>query len=410
MSLRNLFLLFICSTPLILIGCNRDPTPEFPQWHTPKAPYSPHPNSPNAFDDYALAAIETEATLPTMLHRTHFTPGMKLSILKKLEKPLDKIRLATTHKCDFVFQARQPFEGSKYHPGWRTLGRALCWNIEYSLYKSNPSQAIQDFLVATQFGFDLTEGDCLDASLGLTIIDNARKAFLPAIPSLSLEQMEQIAHKLIQIHHTRPSLRETLLHETENMFAAVQYLQDVYKQRRFEVLYEKLGPDCKPCITYLKRLANKNSQKSLAYFKDFAAEAKKISQNLLEDAEKPATQRQKKTEKKPQKPWQKFSKHFFGTASPFLILYDRTLARTRLLILHLMILKQVKSTHVAPQNLSPFPKEIIVDPFSGQSFIYNSVGIEYILYSIGENLQDDGGHTDETGTFPDLVLEQKFSH
>jgi hypothetical protein len=43
-----------------------------------------------------------------------------------------------------------------------------------------------------------------------------------------------------------------------------------------------------------------------------------------------------------------------------------------------------------------------VDPFSGQPFHYRREGNDFVLYSVAENLEDDGGKHNEHGSTNDL--------
>ena len=78
----------------------------------------------------------------------------------------------------------------------------------------------------------------------------------------------------------------------------------------------------------------------------------------------------------------------------------------RLLIAEAWVLGQVKSTGAAPKDLSRLPQELTTDPYSGAPFPYAADGADYHLYSVGADLKDDGGDTDETYSQPDLKLEK----
>ena len=49
-------------------------------------------------------------------------------------------------------------------------------------------------------------------------------------------------------------------------------------------------------------------------------------------------------------------------------------------------------------------KDIRVDPFSGDDFVYKIQGNGFTLYTVGENLKDDGGRHDETWAQGDFVF------
>jgi hypothetical protein len=47
------------------------------------------------------------------------------------------------------------------------------------------------------------------------------------------------------------------------------------------------------------------------------------------------------------------------------------------------------------KTLSQLPQPLPQDPFSGKDFVYRRTGGDYSLYSIGQNLKDDGGKVPE---------------
>ena len=57
---------------------------------------------------------------------------------------------------------------------------------------------------------------------------------------------------------------------------------------------------------------------------------------------------------------------------------------------------QIHSTLPASLNtLSPtLPDSIFIDPYTGNPFLYKPEGDTFLLYSVGRNLADDGGHHD----------------
>jgi hypothetical protein len=108
-----------------------------------------------------------------------------------------------------------------------------------------------------------------------------------------------------------------------------------------------------------------------------------------------------------ERPWKHFGRHFFLAADPLLALNDQTLARTRLLILNAELIKAFKLKAAYPTSLAAFDPAIKTDPYTGADFRYRSDGTDCSVYSVGANLRDDGGETDESFTTPDLKLEMK---
>lgn len=57
---------------------------------------------------------------------------------------------------------------------------------------------------------------------------------------------------------------------------------------------------------------------------------------------------------------------------------------------------------LTPEILPALP----LDPFTGKDYIYRKKEKGFIVYSVGEDLKDDGG-VEEKGLKPDIVWEDK---
>ena len=401
--------IFFCLLILITIfGCSKKNPPSYPTWFTQKSPYVSRPGSHNAFDDYTLAASDAEKLGHKYLNRTLFTPGMKKHLINTLQEPLNQIEQAKNKKSDFQFRALPPFQAAPYQKGWQLLGKTLCWKIELLVFNDELDDAISLFLSTSKFGFDLTEGAAIDLSLGLTIVNTARLAIIPGVHKMSKEQLSQLAGGIITILKNRPSIEKTLLHEQEQMMAAVQVVQDAIQKKDFSELRKQLGSSVNRGIKFInKKLLKKSYEKKIAYLNGFANEGKSDTNKLIIQLKLPTIKREK-IEKSPKayRPWKRFAMHFFSSAQTILPMNDRTVAKTRLLALQALLQKEIKEHDQAPDNLDKFPGEVTLDPYSGQQFVYQAGDLDFKIYSIGEDLRDDGGQTDETGTGPDLLLER----
>jgi len=107
-----------------------------------------------------------------------------------------------------------------------------------------------------------------------------------------------------------------------------------------------------------------------------------------------------------QRPWKRFAMAFFGIGKPILAMNDATCARTQLLILECVLMSRAKSDGRTPDDLRGFTRSLTIDPYSGQPFVYRTDGKSYRLYSVGSDLVDDNGDTDESFSKPDLTLEK----
>jgi hypothetical protein len=156
-------------------------------------------------------------------------------------------------------------------------------------------------------------------------------------------------------------------------------------------------------VGYLQELRRKSTEKQAAYFEGFASEADHRAQWLSAVSELPLSERNHDPGLSfpKDRPWRIFAKNFFSAGESLLAVRDESVARTRLMILEARILAMVKSGQSAPEDLSRFDKDLTTDPYTGQEFVYHSAGTEFTLYSVGEDLKDDGG--DDPGK--DLTLE-----
>jgi len=381
-----------------------------PVWGSKEQPYQPEDGSSNSYDSYALIARNVEETVPApLLNRVFFDPDYENQVLVKLDKPLVKLVEETKKKCEFRYTPAQMFTPPPFQQGWRLLGRALQWKIEKACAAGDYDTAIQDDVAATKFGFDLTGGSAVDASLGLGIADDARKAIAPFIAKFGAAQLETLAEGLTDALDGKPPITTTIEHEHERMLEGVQYVQDAYTQDRFDDLMKNMKEDVRDGVTYLRDLKARDATARPAYFQGFAAEADEETRWLTAIAGMPEIERKNHPvpQLAKQRPWKSFAMQLFTAAEPLLKIEDATIARTRLAILTCDLLKSVKTTQSAPTDLAGFPKELTTDPFTGRTFAYRAAGPVFDVYSLGADGIDNAGETDESYSTPDLRLEDK---
>ncbi len=391
---------------LAAIGCNAPPTPPFPDWTHSSGP---QPATAGA-ENLAQAARDAERICASDLDRVYFTPGRRAKIVQALQGPLSRVCSLGTEDVALQSRVARPFEPLPLQRGWWLLGQALAWRIEASVRGAKWDEAISDAVAATRFGLALGSGSATDAALGLAIVDRARQSILPGIANMGAGELGKLADGLRAAHDARPPLAAVVENEHAAMLAAVQETQDAYRENRLASLSEKLGRDVGPAIAYLEGMRRSDVRKRPDYFEGFAEEAEEVARCWSRCATLNAKQRANGPKPKlaSERPWRRFARHFFGSVDPLFPLRDTTLARTRLLILHSLVLRHIKVRGAAPASLAEFPESVAVDPYTGELLVYRSEGIEFRLYSVGENLKDDGGETDQEFQFPDLRLETEL--
>lgn len=400
---------FLSCLATLLCGCSSSTPPPYPTYYEPETAYVPQKGTSNAFDAYALAALEAETSGKEYLTRVSFTPGMKASVIEKLSAPLSEVMKASNQSCTFEFRPYKPLEAPPYQQGWLLLGRAMAWKIESAVRNEEFPVAVSWTVAATRFGFDLTGGGTTDASLGLTIIDDARKAILPALPMMPAAELTRLSNGIAGALERRPKAETVILNEHKNMLAAVQYLQDAYQKRDFDHLRDTFGLDVREAVEYLQRLEGKKPDERVKYFDDFKKLADRIRDRYIEMGSLSARQRTKLPEfdLRSQGAFWRFAKQFFTAPDAFFRLRDATIARTRLLAIESRLSALHKARIPFPPNLDVFSGDLKIDPYTGVPFAYRTEGSEYRLYSVGPNFIDDLGETNLSFNDPDLTLEKR---
>lgn len=375
-------------------------------------------DGPNAFDAYTEAALAAEAAAKaaeeknpsrgSLLTRVYFTPAIRREALEVVAAPLARLEGAVSQPCAFRFVPRKPFERAPYQSGWRLLARCMQWKVQDAVAEERWDDAVREAVRLMKFGFDLTEGGATDASLGLALVNEAREALAPALDQMPAATLNTLALQVGTLLEHASGLEPMIANERLQMLEAVQFVQDAYRDHTLPELERKLGSDVKNAVEYLEAMRAKDRKERPAYFQGFAAEAEAHAAWLRRVAETPASGR--KAIGDPQtvevRPWWRLAKQFFLAADPLLDVYDAALARTRLLCLEAQIQRAVKTSGSAPKDLSAFRKDLKTDPYTGQEFVYRASRGVYALYSVGPDLEDDGGDTDESFTTPDLRLER----
>lgn len=363
--------------------------------------------SDNAYDLYVQAAGQIEASAKKYLDRVTFTPGQRDAVGKLSEAPLAVLAKASKLKSQFRFTPVSPDRAPENQRGWRLLGRALAWRIESAVSRKDFDPAISDLAVATKFGFDLCDGGATDIALGAATVDEARRAFLPALADLSAKQCNSLSSQLGAAVAGHDGLRTAAANERLQMLEDVQLVQDAYRADDFAALRRLLGNDGRDAVDTLQVMKQDDLRKRPKYFAGLAAEAETDAAYQLEAATKPTTLRGPEPTTDPRRPWRTFAKHFFHSMIPAMNEFDATLARTRLLVLEANIRRDMKTAGTPPADLSHFSADVSRDPYSGKPFVYAVSKDRFLLYSVGSNGIDDGGNTDETFSSPDLTLERR---
>jgi len=391
---------------LMLTGCSGSSTLTYPVWSDSDAA-TPEANS--GYAAYCRAADLAEKSVGKLADTVNFTPGKRKQLLTQVEPALRELQKGlSAPTLGFEAAPAVPGEVPRFHRGFRLMGMALQYRIQDAIDRGDLAGAMKSARQATQFGFDLCNGGALDASLGLSIANDARTAFAPAIPRLSQAQLREFASTTRRALDDRPSMMITLENEREHMLASVQALQEAFLRGDGEELVLRLNMPT-GARKALASLKEQPAEKRIAFFRGLANEVDLKSRHWRELAALPASLRDPKAQRiekltlKGERPWKLFSDHFCNLGEPLIAMSDESIARTRLAILEAAILSKTKAGHNAPKDITTY-NDVAVDPYTGRLFPYHADGAEFRVYSTGPNLTDDGGERGDTGPGLDIFM------
>ncbi len=389
----------------LLAGCQGRPDIVYAEWlREPRTETNPN----GRFEAYVRAGQMAEVAAPKYLRTVWFTPGKRDACLKQIGPALKVLAEGIgRQELGYRFTPIRGFDMPENAAGWRLLGRGLVWKVEAAVKDGDYDGAIRCTVLATKFGLDLLGGGALEASLGMAISDEARRAVAPALGRMNPQQLDQLAAGLTSALQRKPDLAATIENERLNMLSGVQTLQDAYRADEWNKLVKSMGPDVRSSVDKLRQMKDGDPNDAVKFFQGMGAEADQEARYAAQLAELPTIERPAVPEPSlsSTRPWRRFARHFFGTLRPLLMQHDDTLARTRLLVLEAHFQKLLRVNAPYPKNLNGMPKEVSTDPFTGQQFAYRADGGDCRVYSVGRDLRDDGGQTDDSFSSPDLRLE-----
>jgi hypothetical protein len=393
-KLQNLFACLVLAAGGI--GCEKAAPLPFGQFVEPTNEDSGL-NSP-----YAKAANLVDHGLgekQSLLTRTTYSPGQR-DFLKKACGPALELIRSTTGPVPIP-------GGNEGRLEWRLLARVGTWQLEDQCQNAKWDEAVRSEIQLSKFGFDLTAGSPSDASLGFIVVDDARKALAPYRDQLDVKNLRTLALGLKKVYLDRPKLSSCFNVAQHQMLQTVQDIQDGYRNNDLTPVKNAVGPQDKESVALIDKLHDEPDAKRAEFFYGFAEEAKHRASLLGEEAAIPFSRRPQLDQENPSPkgPWMRLANRLFDLGRPLLAMNDATCARTEMLILDSMIQVDLKTKGSTPPDLTKFTPALTQDPYTGEPFIYHQDGTDYKLYSVGPDLIDNDGDSDDTFSSPDLVLE-----
>jgi hypothetical protein len=285
------------------------------------------------------------------------------------------------------------------------LGRIFAWRIaaanEAGQYRDASLLAIDGL----KFAADLRGGDAIDVDLGCSISDEIRVAALPGINRMTVSQIWNQVVGLKSVLERTPALEIAARNESLNQAVSIGRLAKFVKDEEWSSVEAVFGADGAAVAKYLRE--NRANGKTTAYFVELERERVSRAEEEIKNATQPTRDRTR-ADRNEKRVWRRAAAHYLGSWRPMLARHDRTLARTRLWIINLMLERARLLDQDPPATVEKFSESVRLDPFSGESLGYIFDGRFSRVYSIGEDLVDNGGETDQAGLVPDLTLEPIF--
>ena len=411
-------LLFIALLMLGITGCRKPAEVTFTKWASQESRVT---NPENSDSNRLMAAgntVEQQAKLTAkpdtkgrlaapITTRTNFFPKQKM----EARKVIGSSRAAALSAAQSIKTINYVPTGLAMPPpylsGLRLIGASFIWDIEDAIHNHDYDKAIVACGSATKLGNSLMSGGANEASLGASLINQARQKMVPVLGTLSGFQLGKLGSAIQKASSNRPPIYLAIQNEKENMLLSLQQAQDMFESKKLDQLQEQIGLSAKDTVDMLKSL-EKEPEKAKALFDSIGNDIVARSEFYLKLVKNPQMSGlpPKKDEKKSKL---MLFRYFASNLESLVPMMRSTYCRTQLFILECYLKQKMKFQKPLPSSLSAFSESATIDPFTGEKFYYKASPLSYLLYSAGEDLVDDGGKTDSSFREPDLLLEKPHS-
>lgn len=353
----------------------------------------------NAYRKAAEAALNAEAAVGDKGKRSRFSQSLRERLLPKLRPAMRLAEQSLNGEYEPAYSPSVPEAQDPNHNGWRLIGAAYRWKIEAALEKESFSDAAQNAGKLARFGARIAEGDSRDLSLGLSLLGSARDLMAPHLSKLDAASLESLSSDFTRALADLPTIDGVLARQSDCVALGLQSIQDDHAAGRHQALIERLGPRSAKAVRQMERLSDLEAAQ---FFDGMAADAIAQAEFLRDQAQYAVSMREE--EDRPRQQWSALSRHYTRTLDATLETYDLQVTKCRLFVLNCRVEGHVRIAGSPPVDLAAAPKNLRIDPYSGEEFGYRTAEAAYRIYSCGDDGRYDGGESDESGMAPDIVL------
>jgi hypothetical protein len=384
-------------------GCGKKPPPSV-DITTGVAP-APTVSKGNAFDAYIRGADLVEATKSPLLERTFLYAKQRRDLVRLCE-PANQLVMQTTSAAVFPYAPHGPFDSMPHGQGWRLMGLAFSISIDEYLRAEDYVNAVSRAIAGTRFGLDLCGGGAIEADLGMQIVDDCRRAILQGFEKIPADQLRRLGRGVKAAWAARPNISTVIDHEAVQMESCIVAVEMGIQRKNLAGFDQRLGKSATDVSAYLTSASASDQEKFVVGLRQEMRErldrVRRLSGLTLTERQK-----QKFPDFAKGRPWRRYAWHYLMTLDPILPIWDATTARTCMLILACELEARRRERQAPPRSLAEFSAELTRDPYTGQTFIYRASEASYALYSVGEDLIDNGGPSRGAYSRPDLGLERE---
>ncbi len=351
--------------------------------HTPYVPPAPRLPVPNAYDDYMAAAdmVRRSRGGAALLSGQGPSLAAEQVAVAANQPALALIRSAFTRQC------RAPAVRSIVAPSptanARWLEGLLQAESDVRAARGDVVGALSSALDLEQVALDIERGGSLAHAVASRRAEDAAQALMASlVDQLPASDAAPMAGRLRRLLDTREPLPDIVRHNRDAALAQALEVDGSSGGLAGNALPSTpQGAWWRPHNVKGRVVWRALRERTLRDIEDYSAAA-------LRECAKPAWQREQVPE-----PSSEVAAMLAGSLSSEATRYDVATARSRIVLAALSIRAYQAQHGRLPASLADLrlPPEMTQDPFSGKPLVYRRAGADYLLYSVGPDLTDDGG-------------------
>ncbi len=370
-----------------------------------EAVYRPQLPSPNAFDYYyeagrtleSLSAFSSDRQPPSREERQW---------VERHQRAYPLLREGTRR----AYSLPEFWVNSELFPylaWWRNLARLVNARIRYAIALQDGQDAVRDWQAGFKFARDIQGDNLLSLLVGFACEPLVHAPIVHQMDFFSAHECRQIAQTLAESERQPDRLPSAIEGETRLMLKWLDKTFVPDPDRGITNLFEIAGfsgageersdAELQQHIDTLNRLRQNPAE--------YARFAEQVRQHALREiqrfSEAFALKRgrfQRVSDTEPRTLVEKVASVFAPSTAIPGQRYWETRARRRLMRIHLLLRVYYLAEGRYPSTLDALNlKDLAIDPFSGEPFIYRLQGERYVLYSVGAAGRDLGGKRRQPG-------------